>query len=171
MNGTVYVIILMGVAGAGKSTVGRRLANELGWRFVDADDFHPPGNHDKMTRNLPLTDEDRRPWLERLRTSIAEWVATGSGVVLACSLLKAAYRTVVLPDHAHQVRIVYLKASRTLLQRRLLDRRNHVMKADLLDSQLATLEEPIDTLVLDASETPQRLVQQIRSTFDLSGAV
>ncbi len=172
MNGTVYVIILMGPAGAGKSTVGRRLANELGWRFVDADDFHPPGNLDKMTRNLPLTDEDRRPWLERLRTSIAEWVATGSGVILACSLLKTAYRTLVLlPHHAHHVRIVYLKATRTLLQRRLLDRRDHVMKVDLLDSQLETLEEPIDTLALDASESPSKLVQQIRTAFDLSDAV
>lgn len=167
MSMTANVIILMGVAGAGKSTVGRRLANELGWRFVDGDDFHPTANLDKINRNLPLTDEDRRPWLERLQTAIAEWVNSRTHVVLACSLLKAAHRAIVLAHSQHDVRIAYLKADRPLLKRRLLNRTDHVMKADLLDSQLATLEEPSDALFLDASEPPPMLVQQIRTALDL----
>ncbi|NGZ95727.1 MAG: gluconate kinase [Nitrospira sp. WS110] len=167
MSTTVYVIILMGAAGAGKSTVGRQLAKELGWRFVDGDDFHPEDNLDKISRNLPLTDDDRGPWLERLGAAITEWVTTGTRVVLASSLLKSAYRAIVLGQHHQSVRIAYLKADRTLLARRLRNRTGHVMKADLLDSQLATLEEPSDALVLDASEAPSALVPQIRTALDL----
>jgi gluconokinase len=167
MNRPVHVIILMGAAGAGKSTVGRNLANELGWRFVDGDDFHPADNLDKMSRNISLTDEDRRPWLERLQTAITAWVTTGSRVVLATSLLKSAYRAIVLGHHHQSARIVYLKADRALLRQRLLHRTDHVMKADLLDSQLKTLEEPIDALALDASEDSSTLVQQIRTALDL----
>lgn len=166
MGTTLHVIILMGAAGAGKSTVGRQLANELGWWYVDGDDFHPAANLDKINRNLPLTDEDRRPWLEYIQAAISEWIRTGARVVLACSLLKAAYRATVLLHHRDHVRITYLKADRPLLKRRLLDRTDHVMKVDLLDSQLETLEEPIDALVLDASEPPPRLVQQIRAALD-----
>jgi gluconokinase len=167
MNTVVYVVILMGAGGSGKSTVGRYLANELGWRFVDGDDFHPPANLEKMNLNLPLTDEDRHPWLERLREAINEWVTTETRVVLATSLLKSAYRTVVLGHHYQWVRIAYLKADRALLERRLLLRTDHVMKADLLDSQLETLEEPLDALFLDASDTLPRLARQIRTEFDL----
>jgi gluconokinase len=167
MNSPIHVIILMGAAGAGKSTVGRNLANELGWRFVDGDDFHPADNLDKIRRNLPLTDEDRRPWLGRLRAAITEWVTTGTRVVLATSLLKSNYRAIVLGRHHQSVRIAYLKADRALLEQRLLHRTDHVMKADLLDSQLETLEEPIDALALDASEAPSTLVQQIRTALDL----
>lgn len=167
MNRLVHVIILMGAAGAGKSTVGRQLAKELGWRFVDGDDFHPPDNLDKIRRNIPLTDEDRGPWLERLRIAITEWVTTGTRVVLASSLLKSAYRAIVIGHHYHSVRITYLKADRALLEPRLLHRADHVMKADLLDSQLETLEEPINALTLDASEAPSTLVQQIRAALDL----
>lgn len=167
LNRPVHVIILMGAAGAGKSTVGRHLANELGWRFVDGDDFHPKDNLDKISRNLPLTDEDRGPWLERLRAAITEWITTGTHVVLAGSLLKSAYRTIVLGHHHPSVRIAYLKADRALLEQRLLHRTDHVMKADLLDSQLETLEEPIDALALEASEAPSTLVRQIRTALDL----
>ena len=167
MSTTVHVIILMGAAGAGKSTVGRQLANELGWCYVDGDDFHPAANLDKINYNLPLTDEDRRPWLEHLRTALTGWVTSGTCVVLACSLLKAVHRAMVLSRTKDHVRIAYLKADRPLLKRRLLDRTDHVMKVDLLDSQLETLEEPMDALVLDASESPQRLAQRIREAFEL----
>ncbi|MDR4462651.1 MAG: gluconokinase, GntK/IdnK-type [Nitrospira sp.] len=167
MSTTVHVIILMGAAGAGKSTVGRQLANELGWWYVDGDDFHPAANLDKINHNLPLTDEDRRPWLEHLRTALTGWVTSGTYVVLACSLLKAVHRARVLGHTKGHVRIAYLKADRPLLKRRLLDRTDHVMKVDLLDSQLETLEEPMDALFLDASEPPQRLVQRILDAFEL----
>jgi gluconokinase len=167
MNRPVHVIILMGTAGAGKSTVGRKLAKQLGWCFVDGDDFHSADNLDKISRNMSLTDEDRRPWLERLRAAITEWVTTGTRVVLASSLLKSAYRSIVLGHHHQSVRIAYLKADRALLEQRLLHRTDHVMKADLLDSQLETLEEPTDALALDASEDPSTLVQQIRTALDL----
>lgn len=161
----MYVIILMGAAGAGKSTVARQLASELGWCYVDGDDFHPAANLDKINQNLPLTDKDRRPWLEHLHTAITGWVSSGTYVVLACSLLKAVHRAMVLTHTNGHVRIAYLKADRPLLKRRLLDRTDHVMKVDLLDSQLETLEEPTDALVLDASEAPPMLVRQIRTAF------
>lgn len=163
----MYVIILMGAAGAGKSTVGRQLANQLGWCYVDGDDFHSTANLEKINHNLPLTDEDRRPWLEHLRTAITGWVSSGTYVVLACSLLKASHRAMVLTNTKEHVRIAYLKADRPLLERRLLNRTDHVMKVDLLDSQLETLEEPIDALVLDASESPQKLAHRIREAFEL----
>lgn len=167
MNRPVYVIILMGAAGAGKSTVGRHLASEVGWRFVDGDDFHPQANLDKISRNLPLTDEDRGPWLEHLRAAITEWVITEIRVVLAISLLKSAYRALVIGHNHPSVRVVYLKADRGLLEQRLRRRTDHVMKVDLLDSQLETLEEPINALTLDASKAPSTLVQQIRTALDL----
>lgn len=161
------VIIVMGVAGAGKTTVGRQLAGELRWRFCDGDTLHPRENIDKILRGLPLTDEDRHSWLERLRSAIAEWIAVGDRVVLAGSLLKAAYRATVLNGHCDLVRVVYLQASRNLLQQRLINRTGHFMKEGLLASQLEILEEPLDALILDASQAPGALTRQIRSAFGL----
>ena len=132
------VVLLMGVSGAGKTTVGRLLASEPGWAFADADDYHSAANVEKMRNGIPLTDADRAPWLESLRGVIVRWMASGKDGVLACSALKEEYRErlVVGPE----VRVVYLKASRELLRQRLLGRKGHYMKESMLESQIETLK-------------------------------
>jgi gluconokinase len=161
------VIVLMGVAGAGKTTVGRRLAERLNWLFCDGDGFHSAMNIDKMKRGDPLTDEDRRAWLEELRRAIAQWVRQRVNVVLACSLLKRSYRETVIDSHHGDVKLVYLQAGRSLLEQRLTSRSGHFAGISLLDSQLEVLEEPTDVLVLDASDSPEQLVQHIRLALNL----
>jgi len=161
------VIIVMGVAGAGKTTVGLKLAADLNWTFVDGDAFHSRSNIEKIGAGEALTDADRFPWLDRIRIAIDAWTAEGRRVVLACSLLKAEYRDLVLDGRRQLVQLVYLKASPRLLQERLLHRAEHFMKLPLLDSQLQTLEEPQDALFLDAADTPEQLVRQIRTAFHL----
>ncbi|QRK12119.1 gluconokinase [Archangium violaceum] len=156
------VVIVMGVSGAGKTTVGTRLAAALGWRFLDADDFHPPGNVAKMAAGIPLTDEDRGPWLERLRELVRSALEeTGEDLVLACSALKGTYRERLTVDAARQ-RWVYLYASPELLAERLTRRSGHYMSPTLLGSQLATLEVPRDALAVDVSTAePDTVVARI----------
>jgi gluconokinase len=161
------VILLMGAAGAGKTTVGRRLAEDLTWTFVDGDTFHSPENIAKMARGLPLTDEDRRPWLDHLRRSFVEWVTHDLNVVVACSLLKRSYRAAVLKGYEKKVRLVYLQAAPSLLRRRLSGRTGHFAGAELLESQLSILEKPESALVLDASLKPEQLVRDIRDALSL----
>jgi gluconokinase len=151
------VVIVMGVSGSGKTTVGQRLAAALGWRFRDADDFHPPGNIAKMTAGIPLTDEDRGPWLAVLRELLQNTLEAGEELVLACSALKRSYRERLTVDAARQ-RWVYLHAPRELIAERLKARRGHYMPLALLDSQLMTLEVPEDALRVDASADPDTLV-------------
>ncbi len=159
------MIVLMGAAGAGKTTVGRRLAEELNWTFVDGDAFHPPANIVKMARGLPLTDKDRRPWLDQLRRSLREWIRQGMNIVVACSLLKRSYRAAVLKGHKKDVGLVYLQASPSLLRQRLGGRTGHFAGTELLDSQLSILQEPQGALVLDASLNPEQLVRDIRTAL------
>ncbi len=161
------IILIMGVAGAGKTTVGRELAATLGWRFCDADEFHAPEHIDQLRRGIPLTDEDRRPWLAKIREAIGVWVDGRQSVVLACSLLKAAYRASVLDGYSDQVRIVYLKADRALLQQRLAHRTGHFMGESLLASQCDILEEPTEAVVIDAAQPTVILVGDIRSALKL----
>jgi len=161
------VIVLMGAAGAGKTTVGRRLSEDLRWTFLDGDALHSSESVAKMGRGIPLTDEDRRPWLQALRKSLIEWIVQGTDAVLACSLLTTAHRAAVLTDYEAHVKLVYLEATRPLLRERLSARRGHFAGVALLDSQLALLEKPTAALVLDASRTPEELVQTIRSTWRL----
>lgn len=161
------IIIVMGVAGAGKTTIGRSLAAALRWRFCDADTFHSAANIDKLRRGLPLTDEDRAPWLAEIHAAMGRWIQRGEPVVLACSLLKASYRDRVLTGYRDQTKLVYLKAGPRLLQQRLVHRTGHFMGDALLASQLATLEEPSDALTVDAGQTPDDIVAQIRSGFNL----
>jgi gluconokinase len=157
------VIVLMGVAGSGKTTVGTLLARELGWRFYDADDFHPRANVEKMARGVPLDDADRLPWLEVLRGLIGGCLERGEGAVLACSALKESYREHLLVDD--RVKLVYLKGDFALIQERLEGRRGHYMKPGMLGSQFAALEEPGQALQVDVASPPEEIVKTIRSRF------
>ena len=152
----------MGVSGSGKTTVGKLLAASLNWEFRDADDFHPLSNVEKMSRGIALDDADRTPWLRQLQAAIDTWLLENKNVVLACSALKASYREMLCQDNK-QIKIVYLKGAFELLAARLKNRQNHYMKADLLSSQLATLEEPQDAIIADASQTPEAIVEQIKN--------
>jgi gluconokinase len=154
------VIVVMGVAASGKTTVGHLLAEDLGWTFYDADDFHPDSNVEKMSRGVPLDDEDRRPWLEALGELIRECLSLGRDAVLACSALKESYRERLLIDE--RVRAAYLEADRALIRERLNERTDHFMKAGMLDSQFAALEEPEESTHYDASRPPAELVREIR---------
>lgn len=155
----------MGVSGAGKTTVGQLLASELGWDFVDADDYHPPENVEKMRNGIPLTDADRAPWLETLRTLIAGWIAARKNTVLACSALKQSYRDRL--QVSPEVQVVYLKGTPQVLQQRLHARRGHFMTERMLDSQLAALEAPEDAIAVDADRSPAEIVTEIRSRLAL----
>jgi len=159
-------IILMGVSGCGKTTVGRSLAGQLGWRFEDADDYHPPGNVEKMRRGIPLTEADREPWLEALHEAIGAWIERGEGVVLGCSALTARSRR-LLGVERPGVRLVHLTGSMELIRDRLHARRDHYMPADLLASQFETLEPPHDAVAVDISPDPETIVQRIRERLTI----
>lgn len=154
------IIILMGITGAGKTTIGRLLAAELGWQFFDGDDFHPPGNIAKMFSGIPLTDADREPWLAALNNILREHSHAENGVVMACSALKASYRDRLI-EGVESVIFIYLKADEDVLARRLAQRTNHFMPANLLYTQLDILEEPTGAFELDASLSPTQLVSDI----------
>jgi gluconokinase len=162
----VHVIVVMGVAGAGKTTVGRALADALGWSFIDADDHHSAENVALMRRGIALSDEDRTPWLASLREAIEATRASGGRAVVACSALKHAYRVALVPTNALEaVRFVFLDASEELVRERLAARRGHYAGVALVESQLATLEPPHDAIRLDAGDTPAALVAEIRAAL------
>jgi gluconokinase len=160
------VLLVTGVSGSGKSTLGQRLAERLERRFFDADDFHPAANVEKMRRCEPLTDADRLPWLDILRSDVvAPSLASGEACVLACSALKRAYRE-RLGAEDPRVRIIYLRGSTAVLRARLAQRRGHFMTAGMLDSQLRTLEEPLDALVVEIGAPPEAVVEEILRRLD-----
>jgi gluconokinase len=154
------VVILTGVASSGKTTVGEVLAQRLGWRFYDGDDFHSARNREKMHRGEPLTDEDRKPWLEELHELIIRCEREGENAVLACSALKQAHRD-RLTAGSHDVRLVYLKGPRDLIATRLAARHGHFFDPALLQSQFDALEEPSDALAVDISGTPEHIADAI----------
>jgi gluconokinase len=158
------VIVVMGASGAGKSTVGRALADELGWQFIDADAFHTAAAIDQMRQGIGLGDEDRWPWLERIGAAVAAAHRAGRDVVVACSALRQEYRN-YLASVTTAVRFVYLEADPGLLAARLARRTGHFAAVDLLQSQLETLEPPAETLTLDASWPVARLVGRIRASL------
>jgi gluconokinase len=154
------IVLVMGVAGAGKTTVGTLLAKELGWTFADADSYHPPENVKKMASGKPLTDADRAPWLASLRKLIQTWISTNESAVLACSALKQTYRAQL--QVSREVHVVYLRGTLGLIHKRMLHRSGHYMDPNLLQSQFDTLEEPSDAVVIDVSASPPNIVRQIR---------
>jgi gluconokinase len=150
------IIVVMGVSGSGKTTVGRLLAQQLGWRFVDGDDLHPAANIAKMSHGIPLDDRDRCGWLQAIGSVISNALEQSESLVVACSALKAAYREVL---DQPGVEWIYLKGSRDQLWARLAQRQDHFMSPQLLDSQLEALQEPQDALVLTIVDPPQALVE------------
>lgn len=154
------IVVLMGVSGSGKTLIGQLLAQRQGWTFIDADDHHSPENIAKMRQGTPLQDEDRWPWLDKLNALLKRTADQGDSVVLACSALKQRYRDRIatgVPD----VRWAYLKGGFDLIRARLEVRKGHYMKAGLLESQFAALEEPSDAIVLDIDATPDAIAEHL----------
>jgi gluconokinase len=160
------VVVIFGVTGAGKTTIGEALARELGWKFCDADDFHPQNSIEKMRSGVPLTDKDRQPWLEKLRELITESLTINKEMVLACSALKKKYRDRL--NVSDQVKFVFLRGDREQIAEQLAQRRGHFMNPDLLESQLADLEEPSPSekaIVVELGKKPAELVEEIRASL------
>jgi gluconokinase len=151
----------MGVTGSGKSTVGKLVAQQLGWKFFEGDDFHSPANIEKMRVGMPLNDDDRRPWLEAIRESIRKMVERSENAVIACSALKHSYRQML--RITGEVVFVYLKANIDTVRERLRNRTGHFMNPDLIQSQFDTLEESEQALRVDASLPPGEIVRRIRT--------
>jgi gluconokinase len=160
------IVIVMGVCGCGKTTVGMALAAALGWPFFDADDFHPAANVGKMAAGVPLTDADRWPWLDRLASEMQAIDRAGGNAVLACSALKQAYRDRLAA--AGPMRYVHLRGDRATLAARMASRRDHYMPAALLDSQIAALEPPADAVEIDVAAPVATQVERIRDRLNLA---
>jgi gluconokinase len=162
----ISAVVVMGVSGCGKTTVGRGLAAALGWEFLEADELHSPASIAKMAAGVALTDPDRAPWLEAVRDGIASRAARGARVVVACSALRAAYRRVLTPDPG-SARYAHLSGGYELIRGRLTARSGHYMGEALLRSQFDTLEAPADALVLDASGDAAVIIERIRKVLAL----
>ena len=159
------IIIIMGVSGSGKTTVGQLLAQELSWKFYDADDFHSAANKDKMWRGVPLTDEDRVDWLTSLQKLLNQKLEAKQSIVLACSALKQDYRNLLRVNN--EVRFVYLQGTYQQIEARMKERNDHYMKPEMLASQFAILEEPTDALIVDISKTQKEIAAMICKEWNL----
>jgi gluconokinase len=163
----VRIVILMGVTGSGKTTIGQLLAKDCNWPFYEGDDFHPAANVEKMRRSIPLTDEDRAPWLAALDHLIRDLITQAQSAVIACSALKQSYRD-RLAANRDEVVFVYLKGDYDLARERLRSRKGHFMKEDLLASQFDTVEEPEGVLTVDIAQEPDVIVGRIKQALGLS---
>jgi len=164
------IVIIFGVSGAGKTTVGKLLARKLGWHFLEADDFHPTANIKKMRSGVPLVDEDRWPWLENLRELIKRRIEAGENAVVACSVLKRKYRDRLRVNS--DVKFMFLRGDYALIAEQLRHRRSHFMNPDLLRSQFADLEEPEPdegTITIELGRTPEELVEELKTKLRLAG--
>jgi len=160
------IVIVMGVVGAGKTTVGHFLADRCGWAFADADDFHPSSNVEKIRHGIALDDEDRKSWLARLRAAISQWINEKRDVVLACSALKRSYRQEL--QVGPEVRFVYLKGTPELIAERLHRRQGHFAGEQILTSQFSDLEEPEQEVTVEIISTPEQIVAEIRQKLGLA---
>ena len=160
----------MGGVGVGKTTIASRLAAELGWAFVDADDFHSPTSKAKIAAEIPLNDADRAPWLQALHNEIQRCQTEHRNVTLACSALKQSYRDQLAGNSTQvtkAIQFVFLKASAEVIQRRLVERQGHFANETLLPSQLETIEEPTNAITINAANSPEEIVRQIRNQLNL----
>jgi gluconokinase len=153
------IVVVMGVTGCGKTTIGSLLAKKLGWDFADADDFHSAANKESIKHGIPLTDADRMPWLAALHEQITQWISERRNTVLACSALKESYREELWTGP--EVQFVYLKGTYQLIYKRLLARKGHFADEHILTSQFAALEEPLDAVVVDITPPPEQIVDEI----------
>jgi len=160
------IILVMGTTGAGKTTVGKLAAAQLGWIFLDADNFHPPANIEKMKHGIPLTDGDRAPWMENIHAELVGLSNAGKNAVLACSALKQSYRDKL--SSGVDLRIAYLRGTYDQMRRHIEARQGHFAGESILAGQFADLEEPRNALALDVSRTPEELVAEIVAKFQLA---
>ncbi len=162
----VKTLVVMGVSGTGKSTLGRALSESLAWRFIEGDEFHPQENVDKMARGVPLNNDDRRPWLDQLNREIANNQRKGVHSVVACSALKKGYRD-RLTHGLEGVQFIFLCGAQDVILNRLHNRHGHYMLPDLLDSQIATLEPPEDAIIVPVEfSTQQQVAEVVKQVFE-----
>ena len=164
------ILVIMGVSGSGKTTIATLLAKKLGWVFRDGDEFHPAANVEKMKSGMPLTDEDRWPWLEAVARFIDEELARGTKTIVACSALKRRYRDIII-DGRKGVRLIYLKGEKALLERRLAQRHGHFMPSSLLKTQFDALDEPgleENPLIVSVDATPDQTVDHILAELEVT---
>lgn len=168
------IILIMGITGSGKTTIGELLAKRLEWPFADADDFHSAANKEKMHLGIPLTDADRAPWLAAIRAQMLRWAAANESGVITCSALKQSYRDFLLgpdagaPNFSALVKIIYLHGTPALIASRVHERTGHFAGESLIASQLATLEEPANVVTVDIDHTPAQIVDEIARRLNLS---
>ena len=162
------IVVIMGVSGSGKTTVGRLLAQRLDWSYYEGDQYHSAANIEKMSKGVSLDDDDRMPWLASIKKEIDKCVESGSDAVIACSALRRTYRLALTASDS-DTRFVYLKGDPAIIRQRMKSRDRHYMKASMLESQFASLEEPDDAIVIDIGISPQDIVSCIESELTVVG--